>query len=368
MSYRIGRCSSNSSENFESIENADNNDGSFETDNSLPQDQQQPETITNAFEREASVLSPDGTEVFTALQDALLDELEDDIREFEAEQQRQNRIHHFSFKLNSATLSIIEEKTDDDSSVNQQTPEKTVVEMNENERLVSVEAGDETHQEAELDIPVDSEGNEGLGNSQDDEVPDESSVPVDNEDNSSERSLKGFEDVEMLLNRMPLVTKLRMLTRFRSFDYPRGGADDDEESDEELEEQTRHPPKKFNLKDFKDKMQSESKLNISEGDDEHDEEGADDNESEVGDDDAIVPDELEENFDLEAAIDEVLAEQSPEVQKAKWKMLKRILRKIPYRANSFDLFSESDEDILENLFDQKRKEMRARSTDSVDDS
>lgn len=297
-----------------------------------------------------------------------MDELEDDIREFEAEQQRQNRIHHFSFKLNSATLSIIEEKTDDDSSVNQQTPEKTVVEMNENERLASVEAGNETHQEGELDIPVDSEGNEGLGNSQDDEVPDESSVPVDNEDDSSERSLKGFEDVEMLLNRMPLVTKLRMLTRFRSFDYPRGGADDDEESDEELEEQTRHPPKKFNLKDFKDKMQSESKLNISEGDDEHDEEGADGNESEVGDDDAIVSDELEENFDLEAAIDEVLAEQSPEVQKAKWKMLKRILRKIPYRANSFDLFSESDEDILENLFDQKRKEMRARSTDSVDDS
>lgn len=300
-----------------------------------------------------------------------MNELEDDIQQYEAEQQRQNRIHHFSFKLNSATLSIIEERTDDDSSVNQQSPERAAVEESTIQKLTNLEGDEEIHQEGEVAFPVDSEGNEASENVQDDEVTDENPVPVDDEDDSSERSLKGFEDVEQLLNMMPPVTRLRTLTRFRSFDYPRGGIEDDEESDEEHEEQIKNPPKKFNLKDFKGKMQSESKLNISEGDDDEGGEDVDENE-EAGNDDTCVPDEPEENFDLEAAIDEVLTETSPEVQKTKWKMLIRTLRKIPYRANSFDLFGENDEDVLEILFEQRRKEMftnaDGESNESVDDS
>lgn len=268
----------------------------------------------------------------------------------EAERRRQQ----FTFKLNSIDLSVIEEKTDEDGSINQQSPEKgfeggRVMESSETlieDCLVSLDGEDEIRKD-ETVSRTDSEGNETLVNLADDAVADEEPKPADNEDDSSEQSLKGFEDVEQLLDRMPLVPKLRTLTRFRSFEYPRA-VDDDDDSDEE---EASLPWKKFNLKDFKSKMQSESNLDISEGDDGDEEE---DNDDDGGDGDTIVP---EDEFDVDAAMDEVLAETSPEVQKEKWVMLKRILYKIPYRANSFDLFGENDEDILENLFEQRRNKV-----------
>lgn len=212
--------------------------------------------------------------------------------------------------------------------------------------LVSLEGDDEIGKD-EAVSRTDSEGNETLVNLGDDAVADEEPEAADNEDDSSERSLKGFEGVEQLLDRMPLVPKLKTFRRFRSLEYRRDVEDDDDSDEEEAF----LPLKKFNLKDFKSKMQSKSNLDISEGDGEEEEEENDDD----GDDgDTIVP---EDEFDVDAAMDEVLAETSPEVQKEKWVMLKRILYKIPYRANSFDLFGESDEDILENLFEHRRNKV-----------
>lgn len=267
---------------------------------------------------------------------------EDDFDLSEAERRRLN----FTFKLNSIELSVIEEKTDEDGSINHQSPSKgKVIGSTENLSNESQLNSDEIRED-ETVFRTDSEGNEALENLSDDATADEEPETVDNEDDSSERSLKGFEDVEQLLKRMPLFPKLRMLTRFRSFQYTRG-SDDEDGSDEE---QASSSFKKFDLSEFKSKMQSESNLDIHEDDDGEQEEEKEDDD----DEDTIVPG---RNFDMDAALNEVLEEASPEVQKAKWKMLKRILHKLPYRVNSFDLFGESDEDILENLFEQRKNKV-----------
>ncbi|XP_065087763.1 uncharacterized protein LOC135709399 [Ochlerotatus camptorhynchus] len=320
------------------FENSNNNCDS--TEDAIPQEQQQPEPTTDAFER---VLSPE-----TTLYDTEASGEDDGSDLSQAERRRRN----FTFKLNSIELSVIEEKTDEDGSVYQQSPEKgfeggRVIESSEKSRegyLSSLEGEDALRKDQAV-FRTDSEGNEDLVNLDDDAVADEEPETADNEEDSSEQSLKGFEDVEQLLNRMPLVPTFKTLTRFRSFEYPRAIEGEDDSDEEEASPRL----KKFNLKDFKSKMQSESNLDISEGDDEEEEENHDDD-----DEDTIVPD---DDFDVDAAIDEVLEETSSEVQNEKWEMLKRTLHKIPYRANSFDLFGESNEDILENLFEQRRNKV-----------
>lgn len=137
---------------------------------------------------------------------------------------------------------------------------------------------------------VDSEGNiinesEGAGHVE--------------EENSSEISLKGFEDVERMLEKMPSTARLnRMLTRFYSFDQPRD-REDDEGSDEDGE----FPRRKISLREFKAKMSSMTAL------DGFDESGSDEEGPGEGDE----PDEADdgEDGDVDAAIDELLAESIP---------------------------------------------------------
>ncbi|XP_062550657.1 uncharacterized protein LOC134215492 isoform X2 [Armigeres subalbatus] len=262
--------------------------------------------------------------------DAMMGLEGDDDELCEAEKRRHNWIQNFSYKLNTATLSIIEERTDEDSSFTQRSPEWTVNVEGKNsviERFISLDRNDEIHHDDESSSPVELAVNTGLGNLQVDDVDDEP-VPVVSEDNSSERSLKGFENVEKLLDRMPLVTIMRTLRRFRSFEYPRGGAEDSDGSEENVE----HP------------HEEDCELN-------HLAEEADDTEGEQ-DEETIMPVDPEEDFDMEAAIDAVLGEASSKVKQTKWNMIRSILHKIPYRANAFDLYGENDEDVLLNLFEQ----------------
>ncbi|XP_038117056.1 acidic leucine-rich nuclear phosphoprotein 32-related protein-like [Culex quinquefasciatus] len=215
-----------------------------------------------------------------------------------AERRRRSRIHHFTFKLNSIELSIIEEKTDEDS--NRQSPEEAFLRSKISGQEDKPEAPssplrledrkDPEGQAAPAGESVDSEGNiinesEGAGHVE--------------EENSSEKSLKGFEDVERMLEKMPSTARLnRMLTRFYSFDQPRD-REDDEGSDEDGE----FPRRKISLREFKAKMSSMTAL------DGFDESGSEEEGPGEGDE----PDEADdgEDGDVDAAIDELLAESIP---------------------------------------------------------
>ncbi|XP_052565888.1 ciliogenesis-associated TTC17-interacting protein-like [Culex pipiens pallens] len=216
-----------------------------------------------------------------------------------AERRRRNRVHHFTFKLNSIELSIIEEKTDEDS--NRQSPEEAFLQSKISVQKDKPEAPspplrledrkDPEGQAAPAGESVDSEGNiinesEGAGHVE--------------EENSSEKSLKGFEDVERMLEKMPSTARLnRMLTRFYSFDQPRD-REDDEGSDENDSE---FPRRKISLREFKAKMSSMTALD-----------GFDDSGSEEeGPGEGDEPDEADdgEDGDVDAAIDELLAESIP---------------------------------------------------------
>ncbi|XP_055631017.1 uncharacterized protein LOC129771423 [Toxorhynchites rutilus septentrionalis] len=260
-------------------------------------------------------------------------------------ERRRNRTHHFALKHNPVELSIIVERADEDGSINQHSPDAAI------NGEMSGKSANGSLSSAEGGAPGagDSSGTGGLF--RDEYDVDEPGRDSGGED-SSEKSLQGFEQVEKILQEIPTATKLKILTRFRSFDYPsKDEIDSDDEEDDGI------PAKKFGLKEFREEMQSKEKMSIAEDD------GGED-----GDDETIVPDDADDDFDVEAAIERVLSEATPEDRKTAWEKLQDSLQRVPRRKNMFDLFYESDEDVLKKLFRKTKNKLQFHFSESSADS
>ncbi|XP_055533965.1 myb-like protein V [Wyeomyia smithii] len=153
-------------------------------------------------------------------------------------------------------------------------------------------------------------------------------------DDSSERSLKGFEDIEKLVEaeRTSSVTERQSPLRLQWLEHLKS-----KNWENEWKENVEDLPA-CSVDNFEQKMQSAGELTTINGKEKNRK--------------TTMTDEMENDFQAEPVV--VVSEMTPENRKTEWEKLQDRLQRVPRRRSMYDLFYENDGDILRNLFKKKK--------------